>query len=199
MKFGRLAQLTSKVAAISSILIMTACAQTTATKSANRAELMVATYDSEVAAVVAAANAFNPVSILEDREFMGAVYQCEQGYQYSVAAGEVGSGNVTVTIATPAGCELAALWHTHGAEHHSHRYFSEIDTELVEQTQLPFYMADYTGKLKVFTPGDDLISPFAARKMGLGHNHGYAHGRLVADTSGAHVEVATRTQFALAE
>jgi hypothetical protein len=199
MKFGRLAQLTSKMAAIGSLLIITACAQTTMTKSANRAELMVEAYDSEVAAVVAAANAFNPVSILEDREFMGAVYQCEHGYQYSVGAGEAGAGNVTVKIATPAGCELTALWHTHGAENHKHQYFSEIDTRLVEQTQLPFYMADYTGSLKVFAPGDNLISPFAARKMGLGNNHGYARGTLVADASGTHVEVATRIQWALAE
>ncbi|BFM08098.1 DUF4329 domain-containing protein [Halioxenophilus aromaticivorans] len=162
-------------------------------QAATVAELANEVFVSETAAVTAAANRYNPQSIAQDKEYMGAVYQCEEGHRYSVGAGKVGAGNVTVTLRTPQGCKTVALWHTHGAEHRSHKYFSDIDTRLVEQVGLPFYMADYTGSLRVFEPGDRTMTYSEARRLGLGSSNQYARGSLVTDQAGETLAVATHS------
>ena len=156
------------------------------------AQLANEVYSSTTAAVAAAADHYNPHSIAEDREYMGAVYQCSEGYRYSVGAGKVGAGNVTVSLRTPMGCITVALWHTHGAAHRNHKYFSDIDTRLVKKIGLPFYMADYTGSLRVFEPGDRTMGLSEARRLGLGTSNQYARGSLVMDDSGHKVAVATQ-------
>lgn len=150
------------------------------------------TYVSERAAVTAAVNRYNPDSIAQDREFMGAVYQCRDGFSYSVGAGKAGAGNVTVRLRTPQGCITTALWHTHGGAHKHHQYFSDIDTQLVKRTGLPFYMADYTGSLRRFAPGDPTLRFSQARRLGIGGSNQYARGNLVTDDHGHKIEVATR-------
>ncbi|WP_317933435.1 DUF4329 domain-containing protein [Halioxenophilus sp. WMMB6] len=157
-----------------------------------RAVVIQQNYATELAAVVAAANQFNPLSIAEDREYMGAIYECSEGFVYSVGAGKVAAGNVSVILNTPAGCDMVALWHTHGAEHYSHRFFSGIDTRLVERVGMPFYMADYTGALRVFNPGDRTLSLTRARQMGLGEDRDYAEGSRIQNTAGNQIQVATR-------
>lgn len=150
-------------------------------------------YVSEQAAVVAAVNRYNPDSIKQDREYMGAIYQCDDGYGYSVGAGKAGAGNVTVKLRTPKGCTTKALWHTHGAAHAHHKYFSDTDTDLVKRTGLPFYMADYTGSLRIFEPGDRTMGYGQARKLGLGSSSKYARGTTVSDAHGHKVDVAIRS------
>lgn len=174
------------------VISMTACSQhaVQTQKPANRAELSVKSYSTELAAVTAAARQYNDLSIAEDREYMGAIYQCDNRFYFSVGAGQSGAGNVTVTLVTPKGCSTTALWHTHGSAHYSHSYFSEIDTRLVEQTGKPFYMIDHTDTVRVFEPGDDTLSSFKASKLGLGKSNGYAKGDIVAKLDGQAIPVA---------
>lgn len=174
------------------ILLLGALSATAMATPANVAAVDEARFISESAAAIAAANQYNPTSIAQDREFMGAIYQCQDGFRFSVAAGEVGAGNVTVTLRRPTDCVTTALWHTHGAAHHHHKYFSDIDTRLVQRTGLPFYMADYTGSLRLYSPGDRTLSVTKARRLGLGGSNQYAEGKLVRDNVGDKVQIATR-------
>jgi len=174
------------------LVLTTACSQLQSQQGvASAAQNIAEIYPSQRAALVAATNRFNPVSIAEDREFMGAIYRCQEGFRYSVGAGEAGAGNVTVTLVAPAGCQIDALWHTHGGANPRHQYFSGVDTQLVAETGLAFYMADYSGKLRVFEPGDRTMTIAEARRLGLGTASDYGHGKIVRDAQGQHLVVTT--------
>lgn len=149
-------------------------------------------FASELAAVVSATRHYNPQSIREDREFMGAILRHDDCYTFTVDAGERGRDRVSVRIVVPAGAEIVAFWHTHGARHHSRRYFSDVDTALVDSWQKRFYLADYTGTLKVIAPGMPTLSRYRARRLGLPPRAGYARGDVVSDASGAPIRIATR-------
>jgi hypothetical protein len=151
-------------------------------------------FRSELDAVVSAAQHYNPLSIREDREFMGAILRRDDHYTFTVGAGAPGADRVSVRIVVPEGYELVAFWHTHGAAHHVHRYFSHIDTALVRKWQKRFYLADYTGTLKVMAPGAATLSQHRARRLGLPPRSGYARGDVVADDDGAPIRIATRSR-----
>ena len=110
-------------------------------------------------AAEAATNVYNPVSMLEDREYMGAIlrHHDKDEYVYTVGAGKRGADQVTVRIQIPKGFAVAAFWHTHGEAGASRHLFSEGDTSLVEQLQVPLFLADYTGDLKVYSPDDHTL------------------------------------------
>ena len=147
---------------------------------------------SETKAVAAAADAFNPRSIAEDREFIGGIYRCaENRYRYSVTPGKRGSGKARIALRKIPGCKVTALWHTHGNANSRHRYFSDTDTRVANALKMPFYLADYTGHLKVFTPGARTLTPFTARQYGLGTHPGYAIGERVKNAHGKPITVAT--------
>ncbi len=148
-------------------------------------------YDSEVATVIAASEMYNPLSIAEDREYMGAILQCGQGYYYTAAPGVAGQDQITVRVSVPAGSHIVAFWHTHGAAALDRQYFSEVDTALALSWNKPFYLADYTGALKVFAPGDKLMSLRKASRLGLPARNGFSRGRLVHDHKGRLIRVAT--------
>lgn len=150
-------------------------------------------FDSELAAVVTAARQYNPRSIREDREFMGAILRRGERYTFTVGAGQAGRDRITVRVSVPAGSELVAFWHTHGAANHSNRYFSAVDTALAHAWQKRFYLADFTGLLKVFAPGARTLSRHRAQRLGLPSQDGYARGDVVSDEAGRPVKIATRT------
>lgn len=149
-------------------------------------------FESELDAVVAASQQYNPQSITEDREFMGAILQQDNCYTFTVGAGKPGRDRITVTIKIPPGAKVVAFWHTHGARQNRHRYFSDVDTDLVKTSQKRFYLADHTGRLKVMAPGASTISKYRARRLGLPQRAGYARGEIVKDSQGKPVTIATR-------
>ena len=133
--------------------------------------------------VNAAANAVLDRSVAEDLEFMGGVLRSEDGYTYTVGEGVAGQDEITVTVRIPPGFQLVALWHTHGAPGSLHRYFSEVDTALVKRMKIPLYLAEASGRLRVFNPGDPTMSRVRSRRMGLGHHPGNAVGYAVSACS----------------
>ena len=137
-------------------------------------------FSSIEAAVRNAAFQYREYSTQEDREYMGGILQQDAAFYYSVGKGKRGQDRITVRIKVPQGARLVALWHTHGAQHWSRRYFSEIDTELVERLRLPLYLADPAGDLHVFRPGDPTLSRRQSQRMGLGWGDGYAKGTRLA-------------------
>ena len=149
-------------------------------------------YSSELEAVVAAAGLYSAVSIREDREFMGAVLRDGDRYAFTVGAGAPGRDKITVKIRIPHGVDVVAFWHTHGARTRSNQYFSEVDTQLVKQWQKPFYLADYTGILKVMVPGGRTLSALRARRLGLPARAGFAAGQVVNDSNGDPIRIVTR-------
>ncbi len=149
-------------------------------------------FHSELEAVVAAAQHYNARSIREDREFLGAILSDGDSYTFTVGAGRPRQDRITLRIEIPAGTEVVAFWHTHGAQRSSNRYFSAVDTALVERSQKPFYLADFTGMLKVMTPGAKTLSGPRARRLGLPARSGYAKGAVITDTAGQPIRIATR-------
>jgi len=152
-------------------------------------------------AVVAASNRYNPTSIRENREFMGAVFEWsdnvgqsdeQQRYSYTSVAGKKGAGQVSFMLKVPENAKVVAFWHTHGDAHYSRKYFSHIDTALVAKWKVPFYLADYTGYLKIHDVGARTLPHLTAERLGLGANIGYAKGSKVRDAAGKPIKVATR-------
>lgn len=143
-------------------------------------------YADVLSAVIAASNYFNPLSIQEDREYIGAILKHKrQGhFIYTVSSGQSGEDTVSARIKVPAEYEITAFWHTHGNHHWTRKYFSDVDTQLAKQWGLPFYMAEASGKLRVYNPNDPTLSTMRSRKMGLGAQRGYAKGRIVSHDEG---------------
>jgi len=142
-------------------------------------------FDSELDAVKHAMNAFNPISIDEDREFIGAIYQLdnEHGYLYSVAPGEIGRDKVSASIPKLKNAKFVAFWHTHGADHWNRQFFSDTDTQLVKQWDMPFYLGCADGQLRVFRPGHKTLSFRQAQGEGLGRQSGFGRGELIRDVT----------------
>lgn len=152
-------------------------------------------FNNLIDAVVAASNLYNPLSIQQDREFIGAILQDKNGdgeYLYTVAAGLPGNDRVTTRIQVPRAYELVAFWHTHGAAHWTREYFSKIDTDLVRNSHLPFFMSNHVGELLVFKPGSPTLSKSRAVRLGLGRQRGYARGaKIINQATGRAVAIAT--------
>lgn len=138
-------------------------------------------YSSELEAVISASNYFNPLSIEEDREYIGAILKHKrQGhFIYTVSSGESGADQASARIRVPSDYEITAFWHTHGNHHWTRKYFSDVDTQLAKQWKLPFYMAEASGRLRVYQPNAPTLSVMQTRKLGLGSNRGYAKGKSV--------------------
>lgn len=149
-------------------------------------------FASEQEAVVAAMNSFNPLSIAEDREYMGTIFRQSGMFGYSVARGERHRDRFSMRLAGDEWDSVSALWHTHGDAYPSNRYFSDADTELVNRYKKALYLGDYTGYLKRYSPGDPRLSLFAARRLGLPAQRGYAIGEMVRDKNGRIVKIRTR-------
>lgn len=148
-------------------------------------------YTTELKAVIAAANYFNPISVKEDREYIGAIVAYCNRYYFTVKVGEPGQDQVTARIRIPKQATIVAFWHTHGSVDRKRKYFSDVDTQLVKSWKLPFYLSDYTGELKVFSPKDRVLSSHDARNLGLPLKYGYARGSFVRDEAGNKIIVAT--------
>lgn len=155
-------------------------------------------FATELDAVIAASGAVNARSIREDREFLGAVLRRGTDFHYSVVPGHAGADRIRVRLAVPAGFELVALWHTHGAAAPGRQYFSRVDADLVAGTGKPLYLADHTGALRVLRPGAPRLSAGQARRLGLPGRPGFARGEQLRRQDGDRVHIPTRTEPALA-
>lgn len=155
-------------------------------------------FPTELEAVIAAVAIFNPASIREDREYLGGILESGRHYYYTVSPGTRGADRVSARIRLLPAYTVVAFWHTHGAAAPERRYFSEIDTELVRNSDRPFYLGDPTGLLKVYSPGDSTLSAGRAHMLGLPRRSGYAAGTTVRDPDGRVVEIDTRSPGELA-
>lgn len=149
-------------------------------------------YNSELEAVIAAANTYNPLSVKEDREYFGIIFREREKFYFTVSKANRRSNSFQFKISAEQFTKATALWHTHGGIYSSHRYFSDTDTDSADRLKLPFYLADYTGYLKVFRPGDPTLSAFVARRLGLPRHNGYAIGSQVLDKFGRPVRIRVR-------
>ena len=132
-------------------------------------------------AVIEVVNQYNPVSVREDTEYMGMVVKNGDEYTITVTKGVRGAGNVTILLDAPDEGEIVALWHTHGGEGFSRKYYSAVDSAVVTKYQVPFYMADHRGVLQVLLPGHKVMNALQAEREGLGRIFGYAEGKFVSN------------------
>ena len=149
-------------------------------------------FASELEAVRAAADRYNPLSIREDREYAGAILEFAGRFSYTVTATAPGSDNWQIKIPQQDWDRVRAFWHTHGDTAAHNRYFSDVDTSSVMEFGIPFYLADYTGYLKIFRSTDKTLSPFAARRLNLPQQRGYAIGEYVRDAMNRPIRIKVR-------
>lgn len=176
------------------ILLLVSCTLTLLTANASSvADPCAASFfSSELDAVRAAADRYNPQSIKEDREYMGAIFEMEGKFGYTVAVASRRKDNWQLSIPSVEWDSVRAFWHTHGDASSHHRYFSTADTNSVKKFGLPFYLADYSGYLKIFSRGDRTLSPFAASRLNLPRQSGFAIGDFVRDKRNRVIRVKTR-------
>ena len=151
-------------------------------------------YTSELEAVKAATDLYNPLSIRQDREYMGTIYRSGHYFGYTVFANARGADRFSFTVPAQQRRAVVAFWHTHGRASPLHQYFSQVDTRLVKQLGKPLYLADFTGVLKVFRPESPVLSKFVAPRYGLPRIGGYALGEVVQDTQANPVTIATDSE-----
>ncbi len=151
-------------------------------------------FQTEIEAVEAATNRFNPRSIREDREYMGTVFKIGDYYGFSVTDGQARSDSIQIKIATEDWEMVTAFWHTHGGRQSQYRYFSDVDTALANKLNKPLYLADYTGYLKVYRPRDNTLSRYVANRLGLPSKAGYAIGSFVRDRFERIIMIETRAR-----
>lgn len=159
--------------------------------SADTTRLVKQAYATEVAAVTAAANRFNPDSILKDREYMGVILEKDGLYFYTYTVGHRGYDEITTLLPGAEFGKTVALWQTHGRAAYKNRFFSPSDTDVAKRLELPFYLADHTGELKVYKPGDETLPILTAQREGF-YQRGAAQGNKVKDEHGSAVAIATK-------
>lgn len=182
---------------IAEITLVVCCALylETGAAAAQAAQCPTALFATELEAVIAAADNYNPLSIREDREYVGAIFEEDGKFGFTVSANARRKDSWRLGIARVDWDRIRAFWHTHGDASPQHRYFSRSDTETVERLGLPFYLADYTGYLKIFRRGDRTLNPFAARRLNLPRQPGYAVGEYVRDATRRPVRVRVREGY----
>ena len=159
---------------------------------ARAAETSDPAFATELAAVIAATSAANPLSVREDREYVGAILRRGDDYLYTTVPGQAGADRIRARLPVPAGCELVAIWHTHGAAGSTRHLFSRFDGDLVVATGRPLYLADATGALRVLKPGAPRLPARAARALGLPAAGGFAAGETLRGPEGEPVHIPTR-------
>ncbi|UTW44639.1 DUF4329 domain-containing protein [bacterium SCSIO 12696] len=158
---------------------------------ADETRMVTQPYATEVAAVTAAANRFNPNSIRKDKEYMGTILEKDGLFYYTYTVGARGHDEITTLLPDESFGNAVALWQTHGRVSHYNRYFSPSDRNVSEQLNLPFYLADHTGQLKVYNPGDKTLPLRTAQRLGF-YARGASEGTLVKDDQGNSVAIATK-------
>ena len=114
-------------------------------------------FGTEVDAVTEASNKYNPLSIKENAEYFGAVYKCGNTFDYTVDKVSSMQDKWTMRVKLPKNCPLTSVWHTHGDKTYNHKFFGPGDISTAINRNIPVYLADYTGELKVFKKGDKVI------------------------------------------
>ena len=122
-----------------------------------------------------------PRSVREDRELMGGIFQSLSEplrFAYSIAIGRRGGDEIQTRLRTPAGHRFVALWHAHGAPGRGRELFSARDVRLANELGVPIYLVTPAGVLRVYRPGDPMLSLGEARQAGLGWRSSFAKGEL---------------------
>lgn len=112
-------------------------------------------YPSAVAAASAALTEINGVSVLENREYAGLIYQRDDGSSYSYGAPFPGNKDTSWPLlgALPVYGDFYGTYHTHGA------YIPKVDNENFSKTDLStlfskeIFLATPSGDIKSYTPG----------------------------------------------
>lgn len=114
------------------------------------------------------ASSVNADSIKQDREYVGVIIQMSDGTLIN-SSGSGGSGQkeIAFTYVRPKDAKTVAIWHTHGARNKYTRYFSRADTTTANRANVPMYMMDSTGTLRVYNPGDPTVTSYYAKRKNI--------------------------------
>ena len=138
---------------LSSSLVAEACRDSVRTQMAEES------FPNEIAAVREMSKRFLETSVHNDVEFFGAVVQEQPGnYRATFGQGCRGVDQINFSVSLRAGTKLSAFWHTHGRRGLARNLFSGEDAATVLDYQLPFYLIDAGGLIRVLDPDDLSLS-----------------------------------------
>jgi len=142
-------------------LAVDACVELVKTKMADES------FPNEVAAVREMSRRFLETSIAEDVEFFGAVLRDSDGdYRATYGQGCRGVDQIRFSVLLTQGTKLCAFWHTHGRHGLARNLFSADDAASVLSHQLPFYLIDPAGLIRVLDPDSATPSNGITRVQG---------------------------------
>lgn len=137
-------------------------------------------FSDELAAVMMLGACYNARSADEDREYLAAILTASDGYRFVVQPATAGAHQVRLRFHRLPGEVLVALWHTHGRPGVHRQLFSPRDTQLAASLDVPFYLSDPWGALRIFRPGDRARTRL--RERGSRSPRGSSPGSIVATT-----------------
>ena len=118
-------------------------------------------YSTVLDAICAAANQYNPASIVKNIEHYGVILKrtsLQEGrdpqYFYTHESARYKHDKFRLKLRYTKEYRPVAIWHTHGRRHKLNKLFSPTDIDAANLTRLPVYLADFTGMLKVYFPDE---------------------------------------------
>ncbi len=130
-----------------------------------KTRMAVESFPDEVTAVREMSRRFLRTSVHQDVEFFGAVLQENHGeYRATFGKGCPGVDRINFSIGLKAGEKLSAFWHTHGRNGLDRNLFSAQDATTVLNYQIPFYLIDPAGLIRVLDP-DNATPNFATKSI----------------------------------
>ena len=142
-------------------------------------------FPDEVSAVRAMRGKFLDTSVSQDVEFFGAVLREEHGaYRATFGQGCRGVDKINFSVSLTAGAKLSAFWHTHGRGGLARNLFSAEDAATVLAHQLPFYLIDSRGLIRVLDPAGTNTGTRLIHGSRLRLNDRVYSGHIVSDGQG---------------
>ncbi|MCZ6619505.1 MAG: hypothetical protein O7E57_15390 [Gammaproteobacteria bacterium] len=142
-------------------------------------------FPDEVSAVRAMRGRFLDTSVSQDVEFFGAVLQEDHGdYRATFGQGCRGVDKINFSVSLAAGAKLSAFWHTHGRGGLARNLFSAEDAATVLDYQLPFYLIDSRGLIRVLDPAGASTGTRMMHGSRLRLNDRVYSGHIVSDGQG---------------
>jgi hypothetical protein len=122
-----------------------------ATGAANAACLSTDQFDTAESAAIAALNVVNPLSVSDDRVYIGEVFQVDGQYGYAWSRLDPRDDGGRVTLAHSSDAETVALFRTSGRDNVrlNNRSMSSLDRQATRRLDVDYYIADSSGELYI--------------------------------------------------
>lgn len=122
-----------------------------ATGAANAACLSTDQFNTAEDAAIAALNTVNPLSVSDDRVYIGEVFEADGQYSYAWSRLDARDDGGRVTLEHASDAETVALFRTSGRDNVrlNNRSMSSLDRQATRRFDVDYYVADSSGELYI--------------------------------------------------